>query len=92
MHGPPGCAKTTLARAAAGAAGVAFLSLSPADVYASSYVGEAEAVVRRAFTLARSASPCILFFDEIDSIVASSSSNKSGMDRGSNAEGEYRAQ
>ncbi len=89
MHGPPGCAKTTLARAAAGAAGVAFLSLSPADVYASSYVGEAEAVVRRAFTLARSASPCILFFDEIDSIVASSSSNKSGMDRGANAEGEY---
>ena len=87
LHGPPGCAKTTLAKAAAGAAGIAFLSLSPADVYSSSYVGEAEAVVRRAFSLARSASPCILFFDEIDSVVASSSNNKSGMDRGSNAEG-----
>jgi len=86
LHGPPGCAKTTLAKAAAGAAGIAFLSLSPADVYSSSYVGEAEAVVRRAFSLARSASPCILFFDEIDSVVASSSNNKSGMDRGSNAE------
>lgn len=72
MHGPPGCAKTTLARAAAGDSGVAFLSLSPADVYASSYVGEAEAVVRRAFTLARSAAPCILFFDEIDSILGCS--------------------
>ena len=57
-----------MARAAAGASGVAFLSLSPADVYSSSYVGEAEAVVRRAFSLARSATPCILFFDEIDSI------------------------
>lgn len=68
LHGPPGCAKTTLARAAAGASGVAFLSLSPAQVYASSYVGEAEAVVRRSFLLARSAAPCILFFDEIDSI------------------------
>jgi len=89
LHGPPGCAKTTLARAAAGAAGVAFLSLSPADVYASSYVGEAESVVRRAFSLARSASPCILFFDEIDSIVAASGSNKSGMDRGNSAEGKF---
>lgn len=68
LHGPPGCAKTTLARAAAGASGVAFLSLSPAEVYASSYVGEAEAVVRRAFSLARSAAPCVLFFDELDSI------------------------
>ena len=32
LHGPPGCAKTTLARAAAGAAGVSFISLSPADL------------------------------------------------------------
>ena len=71
LHGPPGCAKTSLARAAAGASGMAFVSLSPADVYSSSYVGEAEAVVRRAFTVARSAAPCILFFDEIDSILGS---------------------
>jgi len=85
LHGPPGCAKTTLARAAAGSVGVAFLSLSPADVYSSSYVGEAEAVVRRAFSLARSAAPCILFFDEIDTIVGTSS-NANGMDRGTNAE------
>ena len=92
LHGPPGCAKTTLARAAAGAAGVAFLSLSPADVYASSYVGEAEGVVRRAFGLARSAAPCILFFDEIDSIIGgedgSAGGGKSGhgMGRGTSAE------
>ena len=78
-----------MARAAAGSAGVAFLSLSPADVYASSYVGEAEGVIRRAFSLARAASPCILFFDEIDSIVSTSSTNKTGMDRGNNAEGKY---
>jgi len=68
LHGPPGCSKTTLARAAAGASGVAFLSLSPAQVYASSYVGEAERIVRRSFTLARAAAPCILFFDEVDAI------------------------
>jgi SpoVK/Ycf46/Vps4 family AAA+-type ATPase len=69
LHGPPGCAKTTLARAAAGSVGVAFLSFAPADVYASSYAGDAEAVVRRTFTLARAAAPCVLFFDEIDSIL-----------------------
>jgi SpoVK/Ycf46/Vps4 family AAA+-type ATPase len=73
LYGPPGCAKTTLARAAAGASCVSFLSLSPADVFASSFVGEAEAIVRRAFTLARSVAPCVLFFDEIDAIVGSSS-------------------
>mmetsp|Transcript_38908 Transcript_38908/g.56798 ORF Transcript_38908/g.56798 Transcript_38908/m.56798 type:complete len:678 (-) Transcript_38908:168-2201(-) len=92
LHGPPGCAKTTLARAAAGASNIAFFSLAPADVYASSYVGMAEATVRRAFSLARSAAPCILFFDEIDSIVGSSGSSSSpsssniGMGRGNSAE------
>ena len=91
LHGPPGCAKTTLARAAAGSAGVAFLSLSPADVYSSSYVGEAESVVRRAFDLARSAAPCVLFFDEIDSIIGGDDSGGGGgsghgMNRGSSSE------
>lgn len=81
-----------MARAAAGATGVAFLSLAPADVYASSYVGDAEAVVRRAFALARSAAPCILFFDEIDAIIGaddapspSSSPSNHGMNRRNNS-------
>jgi SpoVK/Ycf46/Vps4 family AAA+-type ATPase len=90
LHGPPGCAKTSLARAAAGAAGVAFVSLAPADVYASSYVGDAEAIVRRSFDLARSAAPCVLFFDEIDAIlgVMSDDGNVSagGLARGHSAE------
>jgi SpoVK/Ycf46/Vps4 family AAA+-type ATPase len=79
--------KTSLARAAAGASGVSFLSLTPADVYSSSFVGDAEAVVRRAFTLARSAAPCVLFFDEVDAIIGSSSGNGAhGMERGHTAE------
>ncbi len=87
LHGPPGCAKTSLARAAAGASGIAFLTYSPADVYSSSYVGEAEAVVRNAFSLARSAAPCILFFDEIDAILGSASGTSiGGMHRKSSAE------
>ena len=83
LHGPPGCAKTMLARATAGSAGVAFLSLSPAQVYASSYVGEAERVVRQAFNQARSTAPCILFFDEIDSIFGDNSGRDSMGSRGS---------
>ena len=87
LFGPPGCAKTSLAKAAAGSAGVAFLSLSPADVYASSYVGEAEAIVRRAFSLARSAAPCVLFFDEIDSILGSDDADGSGHGMGRGGRG-----
>ena len=86
LHGPPGCAKTTAARAAAGAAGVAFLSLGPADVYASSFVGDAEAVIRRAFNLARATSPCILFFDEIDAIIGAPNEDSMNLARGSSAE------
>lgn len=87
LHGPPGCAKTTLARAAAGTSASSFLSLSPAEVFASSYVGEAEQIIRRAFSIARSAAPCVLFFDEIDAILGSEeSSHSGGMGRGSHAE------
>jgi transitional endoplasmic reticulum ATPase len=93
LHGPPGCAKTTLARAAAASAGVAFLSLAPADVFASSYVGDAEAVVRRAFTLARATSPCVLFFDELDAILGcdeNNSDHSNGMGRASSSSAEAR--
>lgn len=58
------------------------IALSTADIY-SPFVGDAEAEVRRAFSLARQASPCMLFIDELDSIVtnreASDSSNNRGL-------------
>jgi SpoVK/Ycf46/Vps4 family AAA+-type ATPase len=79
--GPPGCAKTSLAKAAAGSAGIAFISLSPAEVFASSYVGDAEGIIRRAFSLARSVAPCILFFDEIDAILGTAGGGGSINDR-----------
>jgi transitional endoplasmic reticulum ATPase len=47
-------------------------------VYASSYVGDAEAVVRRGFSLARAAAPCVLFFDEIDAIVGTNDGHSPG--------------
>jgi SpoVK/Ycf46/Vps4 family AAA+-type ATPase len=80
LFGPPGCAKTTLVRAAAVATGAAFIVLSGADVY-SPYVGDAEKAVRKAFRLARSAPPAIVFLDEVDAIVG-----KRGI--GSTAEGQ----
>ncbi|XP_057531097.1 cell division control protein 48 homolog B [Amaranthus tricolor] len=78
LHGPPGCSKTTLAKAAAHAAQASFFSLSGAELY-SMYVGEGEALLRNTFRRARLAAPSILFFDEADVIAArrggSSSSN-----------------
>ncbi|CAN6442900.1 unnamed protein product [Victoria cruziana] len=69
LHGPPGCSKTTLVKAAAHAAQAAFFSLSGAEVY-SMYVGEGEALLRRTFQRARLAAPSIIFFDEADAVAS----------------------
>ncbi|CAH9096612.1 unnamed protein product [Cuscuta epithymum] len=69
LHGPPGCSKTTLAKAAAHAAQASFFSLSGAELY-SMYVGEGEALLRNTFRRARLAAPSIIFFDEADVIAA----------------------
>ncbi|KAK7249123.1 ATP binding protein [Aureococcus anophagefferens] len=66
LHGPPGCSKTLLARAASESSCGVHRAVG-ADVY-SPYLGEAEATVRRAFAAADAATPCILFFDEIDAL------------------------
>lgn len=69
LHGPPGCSKTTLAKAAAHAAQASFFSLSGAELY-SMYVGESEALLRNTFQRARLAAPSIIFFDEADVVAA----------------------
>lgn len=68
LHGPPGCAKTTLVKAVANACKASFVCLSGADVY-SPFLGEAERLIRDVFKKARAARPAIIFFDEIDSMV-----------------------
>ncbi|KAL4433563.1 hypothetical protein ABPG75_000004 [Micractinium tetrahymenae] len=68
LHGPPGCSKTTLVRAAASASGATFISLLGAQLY-SMYVGEGEALLRETFRRARLVAPSIVFFDELDSLV-----------------------
>ncbi|TKY69568.1 Cell division control protein 48-like B [Spatholobus suberectus] len=69
LHGPPGCSKTTLAKAAAHAAQASFFSLSGAELY-SMYVGEGEALLRKTFQRARLVAPSIIFFDEADVVAA----------------------
>ncbi|KAL3934919.1 MAG: hypothetical protein SGBAC_009464 [Bacillariaceae sp.] len=73
MYGPPGCGKTEFAKALAGEAEAAFLSVSPSDIL-SKFVGESEASVRSLFQKAiqeadQVNSKCaVLFFDEIDAL------------------------
>ncbi|XP_076027356.1 ATPase family gene 2 protein homolog B [Genypterus blacodes] len=76
LYGPPGCAKTTLVRAAASSSHSAFLSVSGADLY-SPYVGDSEKALAQLFRQARACAPCILFLDEIDSLIGSRSDGRS---------------
>eukprot|EP00062_Callorhinchus_milii_P002198 gi/632938157/ref/XP_007903959.1/ PREDICTED: spermatogenesis-associated protein 5-like protein 1 [Callorhinchus milii] len=72
LYGPPGCAKTTLVRAAATSCGCSFLSLSGADLF-SPFVGDSEKILAQVFRQARAGAPSLLFLDEIDSILGSRS-------------------
>ena len=69
LHGPPGCGKTLLARAMASESRVNFIAVKGPELL-SMYVGESEEHLRDAFHKARRASPCILFFDEIDALFS----------------------
>ncbi|KAL4854008.1 Cell division control protein 48 B [Chlorella vulgaris] len=79
LHGPPGCCKTTLVRAAASASGATLICLSGTQLY-SMYVGQGEALLRDSFKRARLVAPSILFLDEVDSIVGKRSSHERGAD------------
>jgi transitional endoplasmic reticulum ATPase len=68
LSGPPGCGKTLLAKAIANESKVNFISVK-GPALLSKYVGESEQGVRDVFRKAKQASPCIIFFDEIDSLV-----------------------
>ena len=67
LIGPPGTGKTLLARAVAGEADCAFLSVSGSE-FVEMFVGVGAARVRDLFRKARKAAPCIVFVDEIDAV------------------------
>ncbi|KAK3757884.1 hypothetical protein RRG08_014439 [Elysia crispata] len=73
LVGPPGCGKTSVARAVANEAGINFLYIKGAELL-NKYVGESEKNVRDLFKRASSLAPCVIFFDEIDSICPRRSS------------------
>lgn len=68
LWGPPGCGKTLLAKAIASECAANFISVKGPELL-TMWFGESEANVREVFDKARSASPCILFFDELDAIA-----------------------
>ena len=68
LYGPPGVGKTLLAKAVANESGVNFISVK-GPALMSKYVGESEKGIREIFKKAKQASPTIVFFDEIDSII-----------------------
>ncbi|RLU26901.1 hypothetical protein DMN91_000699 [Ooceraea biroi] len=70
FYGPPGCGKTLLAKAIANECQANFISVKGPELL-TMWFGESEANVRDVFDKARSAAPCVLFFDELDSIAKS---------------------
>jgi transitional endoplasmic reticulum ATPase len=67
FYGPPGCGKTLLAKAIATECSANFISVKGPELL-TMWFGESEANVREVFDKARQSAPCVLFFDELDSI------------------------
>jgi len=68
MYGPPGCGKTLLAKAMAAECDANFISIKGPQLL-TKWFGESEENIRGIFEKARQSAPCVLFFDELDSIA-----------------------
>uniref|UniRef100_A0A182J895 AAA+ ATPase domain-containing protein n=1 Tax=Anopheles atroparvus TaxID=41427 RepID=A0A182J895_ANOAO len=77
LCGPPGCGKTLLAKAVANEAGINFISVKGPELL-NMYVGESERAVRQCFQRARNSAPCVIFFDEFDSLCPKRSDTAEG--------------
>lgn len=70
LYGPPGTGKTLLAKAVATECSINFMSVKGPELI-NMYVGESERQIREVFARARRARPCVIFFDELDSLAPS---------------------
>lgn len=77
FYGPPGCGKTLLAKAVATECQANFISIKGPELL-TMWFGESEANVRDVFDKARAAAPCVLFFDELDSVASARGSSAGG--------------
>lgn len=78
LFGPPGCSKTMMARAIATESHMNFVSIKGPEIF-SKWVGESEQSIRDLFRVARQASPCVIFFDEIDAIASNRNADDGGV-------------
>lgn len=69
LYGPPGCGKTLLARATAGECNAKFYNVAISDIL-DMYIGESERKLHAIFEKARSNTPAVIFFDEIEALAA----------------------
>ena len=67
MYGPPGCGKSFIAEATAGEADVTYFNVKASDIKGK-YVGETEKNMAKLFKQARNNQPCVIFFDEFESL------------------------
>ncbi|KAH9318657.1 hypothetical protein KI387_020426, partial [Taxus chinensis] len=78
LYGPPGCGKTHIVGAAAAACSLRFISVKGPELL-NKYIGASEQAVRDIFSKASAAAPCILFFDEFDSIAPKRGHDNTGV-------------
>ncbi|KAG5983774.1 hypothetical protein E4U55_007173 [Claviceps digitariae] len=78
LYGYPGCGKTLLASAVAGECGLNFISVKGPEIL-NKYIGASEKSVRDLFDRAQAARPCVLFFDEFDSIAPKRGHDSTGV-------------
>jgi len=77
LYGPPGCGKTILARALATESGGNMILVRGPEIL-SKWVGESEKAIREIFRKAKAASPCVVIFDELDSLAKMKNGEEGG--------------
>ncbi len=78
LYGPSGCGKTLLARALATESGANMILVRGPEIL-SKWVGESEKAIREIFRKAKTSSPCIIIFDELDSLARFKSNEEGGV-------------